>query len=68
MKFKKVASGEWVQPIRRGYLMHRCDCGLIHRLNFRLLKRGDRRWIQFQAFRHEQEKGPAPLKDAKSVR
>ena len=53
MKFPPVKSGEWVQPKRRGYLMQCCDCGLIHRLNFRLIesKDGKRHWIQFQAFR-----------------
>lgn len=49
--FKQVKSGEWQQPIRRGYLMACCDCGLVHRLNFRLAKRGPRNYIQFQAFR-----------------
>ena len=51
MKFKSVKSGEWQQPIRRGYKLACCDCGLVHRLNFRLVKRGNRTWIQFQAFR-----------------
>lgn len=51
--FKKVQSGEWVQPKRRGYKMCCCDCGLVHILNFRLVKwrRGTK--IQFQAFRNE---------------
>jgi hypothetical protein len=51
MKFKQVKSGEWQQPVRRGYLLACCDCGLVHRLNFRLAKRANRNWIQFQAFR-----------------
>ena len=52
-----VQDGEWVQPKRRGYLLQCCDCGLIHRLNFRLVKSkdGGRCWIQFQAFRVESE-------------
>lgn len=49
----KVVAGEWVQPVRRGYILECCDCGLIHRLNFRLAKRGNRNWIQFQAFRED---------------
>lgn len=51
MKFKVQKDGEWVQPIRRGYLMKCCDCGLVHRLNFRLVKTGRGQKIQFQAFR-----------------
>lgn len=42
-----VSDGEWVQPIRRGYQMECCDCGLVHRMNFRI--RDGR--TQFQAFR-----------------
>lgn len=54
-RYASVKSGEWVQPVRRGYKMACCDCGLVHALNFRLAKRGERNWIQFQAFRDEEE-------------
>jgi hypothetical protein len=47
--FTKPAEGEWVQPIRRGYKLSCCDCGLVHRMNFRI--HGGR--VQFQAWRHE---------------
>lgn len=50
---KPVAPGEWIQPIRRGYLLACCDCGLVHKVNFRLVKRGNRNFIQLQAFREE---------------
>jgi hypothetical protein len=52
MKCHPVAPGEWVQPRRRGYYMQCCDCGLIHRMNFRI--RDGR--IQFQAFRATRHK------------
>lgn len=57
-KFPQVVDGEWVQPVRRGYLMECCDCGLVHRLNFRLIKSkdGKRNWIQLQAFRYGKNK------------
>jgi len=51
----KVTSAEWVQPIRKGYLMECCDCGLIHRLNFRLVRKGNGTKIQFQAFRENEK-------------
>ena len=35
-KFKKVKSKEWVQPIMKGYLMKCCDCGLVHKMDFRI--------------------------------
>lgn len=29
--------GEWVQPVKKGYKMRCCDCGLVHRIDFRVL-------------------------------
>ena len=26
----------WVQPVMKGYLLACCDCGLVHRLDFRI--------------------------------
>lgn len=51
--FVTVQAGEWVQPTPRGYLMRCCDCNLVHRFNFRIIKyaKGKRCKIQFQAFR-----------------
>lgn len=51
--FPDVDAGEWVQPVRSGYLMECCDCGLVHRLDFRLVKWGNGKKIQFRAFRDE---------------
>lgn len=48
-RYKPVQSGEWVQPIRKGYRMRCCDCALVHRLDFRIIKGR----VQFRAFRHE---------------
>lgn len=50
--YDKVQSGEWVQPRRRGYRMMCCDCGLVHILNFRVVRHGLGHKVQFQAFRH----------------
>lgn len=33
---EKNGWSRWVQPISRGYLMSCCDCGLVHRMNFRV--------------------------------
>jgi hypothetical protein len=53
-RYPVVKSGEWVQPVRRGYKMACCDCGLVHKMNFRLIKyKSGISFIQFQAFRDE---------------
>ena len=46
-RYKAAKDGEWIQPVRNGYLMACCDCGLVHEINFRVKKRK----IQFQATR-----------------
>lgn len=51
-KYKPVTEGEWIQPRRRGYRLECCDYGLVHRLNFRLVKSlNGGSVIQFQPFR-----------------
>ena len=37
-RFKKVKDREWIQPVMKGYLMACCDCGLVHRMDFRIVK------------------------------
>ena len=50
--FESISDGEWVQPVRRGYRMKCCDCGLVHRLDFKLVKYGNgKSKIRFRAFR-----------------
>lgn len=36
MSYKKVAPNEWQQPIKNGYKMACCDCGLVHNVDFRI--------------------------------
>ena len=44
-----VTANEWIQPIRKGYSMACCDCGLVHMIDFRIHKGK----IQFRADRDE---------------
>ena len=34
--YPAVAPNGWVQPVKRNYGMACCDCGLVHRLDFRV--------------------------------
>lgn len=45
-RFHQQTDGEWIRPLP-GYLMACCDCGLVHRVDFRI-KDGE---VQFRAFR-----------------
>jgi hypothetical protein len=60
MSYKHVQAGEWIAPVRKGYKLQCCDCGLIHRVDFRLMKRGKGRVIIFRAFRHNRPMGMTP--------
>ncbi len=43
----------WVQPVRRGYKMACCDCGLVHDMDFRI--EGNR--VQFRVARNNRSTG-----------
>lgn len=45
-RYQSPKAGEWIQPVRRGFRLACCDCGLVHTLNFRI--RGGH--VQFQAY------------------
>lgn len=50
--FPQVHAGEWVQPRRKDYRMKCCDCGLVHKLEFKLVPYGDNKHkIRFRAWR-----------------
>lgn len=53
MRFKDLKEGEWVQPKRKGYKMACCDCGLVHKLDFRVVKRR----VQLRAYRDNRSTG-----------
>jgi Zn-finger protein len=52
MRCEEIKPGEWVQPVRKGYKLRCCDCGLVHRMDFRVVvdKRGSPR-AHFRVFR-----------------
>jgi len=53
MRYEEGVEGEWVQPTRKGYKFSCCDCGLVHRLDFRTKKKH----IQFRVFRDNRSTG-----------
>jgi len=51
-KYETVKAGAWRAPRRRGYRSACCDCGLVHKKNFRLhVDAAGRHQIQVQTFR-----------------
>ncbi len=50
--YQRPKAGEWVQPVRRGYKLACCDCGLVHVIDFRLVPAAKGKKIQFRARRN----------------
>ena len=57
MKYDEPKEGEWIKPKRKGYKMACCDCGLVHRLDFKITKYGKGHKIWFRAFRDNRSTG-----------
>ena len=53
MKYPKPEEGEWVSLVMTGYKMACCDCGLVHRLDFRIVD--DR--VEFRTYRDNRATG-----------
>ena len=52
LAYKEVEAGEWVRVGMRNHKDQCCDCGLLHRVNFRIVKdHRDRNTIEVQTFR-----------------
>jgi hypothetical protein len=51
--YPEVNANEWVQPVKKNYKMACCDCGLIHELDFRIVKNR----VQFRARRNNRATG-----------
>ena len=53
MRYDTPKEGEWIQPVKKGYKLRCCDCGLVHKMDFRIKKRR----VQFRAFRDNRATG-----------
>lgn len=53
MAYMRPKAGEWVRPIRRGYKLACCDCGLVHNMDFTIHKGR----IYFRVFRNNRATG-----------
>lgn len=55
-EYYQVTDGEWIRVPKRGYKEQCCDCGLIHKLNFKVDEQGR---IFVQTFRDPRATGGA---------
>jgi hypothetical protein len=38
IRYHQLQDGEWMRPTRRGFRDACCDCGLVHRMEFRIVE------------------------------
>jgi len=53
--YPQVHPGEWIKPKRRFYYMGCCDCGLVHKLEFKLMPVSSGTGIFMRAWRDEEQ-------------
>lgn len=68
--FPQVYAAEWVTPRRKYYGMGCCDCGLVHKMEFRLVPNwhGPGVKIQFRAWRDEKNTKALRKRNRKAAR
>jgi hypothetical protein len=57
-KYIEPETGEWVWPVHQGYRLRCCDCGLVHRMDFRAVSARTKRpaadhSVKFRVFRDD---------------
>lgn len=60
-RYGDVEEGEWFAPNMKKYRMMCCDCGLVHRFQFRITDSG----VEFRVWRDERSTSAARRKKAK---
>jgi hypothetical protein len=51
MRYIKAHDGDVIQPIMKGYKMRCCDCDLVHRIDFKVVKHGRGHKVLFEIWR-----------------
>ena len=52
LRYEQPKENKWIQPIRKGYKMRCCDCGLVHNIDFRIVKNKRGNFILFKISRN----------------
>lgn len=51
MKYPEPKEGSWVRPVKVGYKFACCECGLVHRIDFKHVKWGRGRKVMIRVWR-----------------
>jgi len=65
VKYTQVYDGEWILPMPQGgHRVRCCDCGLVHRFDFRVVTRKGKRVVIFRATRDKRATAAARKRGA----
>jgi hypothetical protein len=49
--YQKPKAMQWISPVMKGYKLACCDCGLVHRIDFKVIRWGRGHKVLFRADR-----------------
>lgn len=52
MAYERPKANEWVRPVKAGYRMACCDCGLVHEMDFKAVRWGRGHKVMFRVRRN----------------
>jgi hypothetical protein len=56
-KYPVAEEDEWIRPVMKNYGMACCDCGLVHRIDFKVIKWARGHKVMFRARRDNRATG-----------
>lgn len=56
-EFEQWTSGEWEWPVRKGFKIACCDCGLVHKFDFKLTPSRNGKSIMLKCVRDDRATG-----------
>lgn len=62
-RHEPLKDGDWIRPTRRGFKEQCCDCGLVHRMDFRIVDGS----VEFRVFRDKRATSAARRVRRKAV-
>lgn len=51
--YSQVKEGEWLDVSRRDEREQCCDCGLVHRVDYRIIEKNGRNKIEYRCWRDD---------------
>ena len=64
MRYRKQSDGDLVKPVMKGYKLRCCDCGLVHVLDFFVVRCGRGHIVKFRVWQDKRATAASRRKKA----